>query len=268
MLLSKNGLRSVVIGVWVAVISGCGGSGSGSGSIEAGIEAGFTAMPSRSARNASAPVAEETQTFYTDEGRRIDLENGFISLSVVRLTRCSATVAGLGWGILHALLPAAMAHGNHVEAPSGVIDVVAADGTPFDLGSLPIEPGTYCGVELELTRLPAGTPNTQPDAIAYVAPCDYPDSATLPFVPGLPVQPDEFRHECYQISVPGNGALIRLALPEPLALNSMRRSATMTIQIEYDTWFDGVDIPALAQGDTAARQQLLNNMVGSMRLRP
>lgn len=244
--------------------TGCGGSGSGSS--EPGIEAGFSASNSRSARNAQVPAAEAGQTFYTDAGKRIDLENGFLSIAPLGLVACPTVTATLGRWLGNFLLSSAWAHGSGVEAPAGVMDVAEAEDTVLALGHLPATPGRYCSIELELARLPASAPGANEGALLYVAPCYYPDSGTIPDVPGLPTQPDEVNHSCYQIPVPGPESILRLQLPAPLVLDSSRRRASIRLRVEYDTWFDGVDVEALAAGDAAQRQKLVDRVAASMQL--
>lgn len=246
------------------LLAACGGSGSGSS--EPGIEAGFSATNSKSARNNSMASTEEGQTFYTAQGKRIDLENGFVSLAPVGLVACSSTVATVGRWLGNFLVPQAIAHGSTIEAPAGVMDVAEADGTVLDLGEIPASPGNYCAIELELVRLPVDAPGGDQDGLVYVAPCYYPDSGTIPHVPGAVVQPDEVNHACYQIPVPGSATILRLQLPSPLALDGARRQAAITVMVEYDTWFDGVDVPSLASGDVTERLKLINNIAASMRV--
>lgn len=248
----------------VAVTSGCGGSGSGSS--EPGIEADFSMSNVRSARNQGAPPAEAGQTFYTAEGKRIDLENGFFSVSVVGLTGCSSAMTDFIRALGGFLVASASAHGNAAEAPEGVVDVSEADGSRFALGLLPATPGTYCGVELELLPLPPEARGGDVGALVYLAPCYYPDSGTIPDVPGAPTQPDEVNHSCYQIPVQAAAPAVRLAFARPLTLDSANRNALITITVEYDTWFDGVDVPALSGGNAQASQKLLDNLAASLRV--
>jgi hypothetical protein len=260
----KLRIRLLLSVCFLAVASACGGSGSGSS--EPGIETAFTMSNAKSVRNQGAPAAEEGQTFYTAEGKRIDLENGFFSVSVAGLTGCSSALADFARTLGGFLLSSAAAHGNAVEAPEGVVDVSKTDGSRFELGLLPATPGSYCGVELELLPLPHDAPGGDAGALVYLAPCYYPDSGTIPDVPGAPVQPDEVNHSCYRIPVVATAPVVRLAFASPLMLNSANRNARITITVEYDTWFDGVDVPALATGDSQASQQLMDNLVASLRL--
>lgn len=259
--------RSVTGVLLLALLaSGCGGSGSGSS--EPGIEAAFSMTNAKSSRNQAAPSVAQGQTFYTAEGKRIDLENGFISVSVVGLNRCSSAMADMIKAVGGFLVSGALAHGNVVEAPEGVIDVGQTDGSRFDLGVLPATPGNYCGVELELELLPLphAAPGGDQGALVYVSPCYYPDSGTIPDVPGVPTQPDEVNHSCYQIPVSAAAPVMRLSFATPLGLDSGNRNAKVTVTVEYDTWFDGVDVPALSTGDAQARQTLVDNIASSLRL--
>ena len=238
--------------IFAAMIGGgCGGAGSGSS--ESGIEASFSMMNVKSIRNEDTPPAHDGQTFYTEEGRRIDLENGFISVSVSGLTGCSLTMSDVPGVVGRFFVSSASAHGNAVEAPAGVIDVSETDGTSFDLGILPAVPGNYCGVELELVHLPHNAPGGDHGALVYLAPCYFP-------------QLGETNHSCYQIPVVAAAPAVQLAFPVPMTLNGGNRQVEITVRVEYDTWFDGVDVPALAQGDAQAGQRLLDNIVASFQL--
>lgn len=261
---TRSAWTAAVAAVALGLLCGCGSGGSGSS--EEGIEVALSLSNARSARNRDVPPAEEGQTFYTAEGKRIDLENGLVNVSVVGLIGCPFALRDALESLGRFLVSSAVAHGNAIEAPEGVLDVSHPDGTILDLGRLPALPGAYCGLALGLNALPSDVPGGDEGALAYLAPCYYPDSGTVPDIPGAPTQPDEVNHDCYQFSVSGTALEIRLGLPEAMTLDRARRHAALAVTVEYDTWFDGVDVPALAEGDAQAAQAFFGRIAASMHL--
>lgn len=227
------------------------------GTVTPGIHAEIRAI-------ASPAAAEHGRTFYTAEDKRIDLLNGLLVLSPVAVTPCDTLSATL-WDLL---MPAAYAHGGHVEAPRGVIDVSAAGELSWDLGAIPLSAGKYCFLDVEVWPLPSDIGPDLSGASLYLAPCWYPDSGTVADVPDADPQPDEVAHTCYQLPVRSQARKVSLDLPSPVELDSGSRTLHLTVAVQYERWFDGVNVPDLASDNAvlraAAEAKLLDNVAASL----
>jgi hypothetical protein len=212
-------------------------------SVTTGIHATMAAANGKTASNTEGPATDGAQVFYTREDKRVDLQQGLIVLSTVALAECGG-VASAARRLGRSVLGTAHAHGGLEPAPAGVIDVARDDGTQWELGAVGAMPGRYCGAELELRALPAGSNGA--GSLVFVAPCWYPDSGLARSQPGLPFYPDELNHTCYEIPVPGGVQVLKVEFPGgPVELGQAKRLLHASARIEYDTWFDGVDVAAL-----------------------
>lgn len=256
------------------------------GEREEGIEVGTAAVNEKSAASlakASATGADSSgevvakhdddatvQSFNRDDGRKIDLQKGFLNLFPVELAPCG--VAGLN--PFDAILPQAHAHaGEDHPADASIIDVSLADGTVWTLGKLSATPGRYCG--LRVAVVPVTSATAAPDEVdmsgsgLYVAPCYFYDDA------------DATRHYCFTLSVAGGAEELLLPFDAPLELNREQRQAALSVHVVYDRWFDGLDLEgypasgtteekaafkASLQADAALKQQLLDNVLASLRV--
>ncbi|MGH6960537.1 MAG: hypothetical protein ACREE7_08650, partial [Dongiaceae bacterium] len=224
------------------------------GDSDDGIEAGVAAINQKSTASKAMPAAgaeasgevvakhdhgdTTIQTFTRDDGRRIDLQKGFVNLFPVELVRCE-----LAFNLWEALLPAAWAHGGAGSTDVSIIDVSQADGTGFALGELSATPGRYCGLRVAL--VPVASATAAPDEVdmsgssLYVAPCYFYDDA------------DPTKHYCFTLSVAGGSDELLLDFASPLELDADHRHAELTVAVTYDGWFNGLDLEGYPAAGTA-----------------
>lgn len=235
----------------------------------------------------SNPAASNSvQSFRTKDGRRVDLQAGYLNLLPIELvTSCDALAL-----MRRSLWPiaSASAHGGSgggstgtaSGSSSGAINVAKPDQSKFDMGRLAAEPGTYCG--LRMTFVPIGDDeavapksghsrdvsprhggdlSADESAYFHVYPCSY-AASPLPEVPGLPIQlqPNAQQEEACVNAAPTKTAIapVLLKFAQPLVL-ATGRSAALVIQMHYDRWFDDVDIPKLPT-DAVEQAKLVQNM--------
>jgi len=254
----ERSFRFVSIGVaTLAMLAGCDQA-----TVERGIEVEIDAVSTTPAQRCADGVStgSEGQSFCTAAGERVDLINGLAAPFPVRALTCPSALALLSKA-LGAIIPAAMAHGGHITAPPGAIDVAEPAGTAWTLGELPLAPGRYCGVELSLEQLPASTftaavPPPHDDILLYTRPCHFPNPAP---------EPPASSHRCYTVPVRGAPASVELAFPEPIALDTQTRSLHVEVAIDFATWFDGIDFATL-ETDPLQQQALLQNVIDSLRI--
>jgi len=183
-----------------------------------------------------------TQSFTRDDGRRIDLQKGFVNLFPVGLEPCAMAA----FKPLDALLATAQAHGGGDGPDASIVDVSQADGTLWPLGALSAAPGRYCGLRVAL--VPVSAAGAAPDEVdmsgssLYVAPCFFHD-------PGDPAA-----HYCFTLAVPGGSEERVLPFAAPLQLDRDHRRVGLTVAVVYDRWFDGLDLDGYPAQGTAAEK--------------
>lgn len=256
------------------VVAGCSQE---AGVIESGITAALAAAPARTP-GARAAVSEDPaakhggpthKTFRRSDGMRIDLEQGLLALSVVRLEPCGTAARRLErwlpWGTAHA-----HAGHDHGEPPEGVLDVVGqADGQTLSLGTLAAAPGDYCAVRVRVAPAVVRSAkhgealDTDMNGKSLrVAPCHYPQSVGLPALFDRLPQP----HRCQALALSLAGE-ISLLLEQSLRLDAAQRSVNLRLAVHYDQWFDDLDMDRLG-ADAAEQQRLLRNVLGSLTAGP
>lgn len=276
--------KTIVLLLTAAVfLAACGQTGER----EEGIEVGTSAVNEKSAESQAKALASDAQasgeviakhdhgdttvqSFYRDDGRKIDLQKGFLNLFPVELVPCGVA----RFKPFDAILPRAYAHaGEEHPVDASVIDVSLADGTLWPLGELSATPGRYCG--LRVAVVPVTSSTAAPDEVdmsgsgLYVAPCYFYDDA------------DPTQHYCFSLSVAGGSEELLLPFDAPLELNRERRHAELSLHVVYDRWFDGLDLdgyPASGtteekaafkaglQANAGLKQQLLDNVLDSLHL--
>jgi uncharacterized repeat protein (TIGR04052 family) len=252
----------------VAVLAACGGSGSR----EAGYEARIDAM-TVGAKAAHATVdgglAHELKSFRRADGLRIELQLGLINLAPVELVACDSASAKLET-LLTQLSPlgTAYAHSDHIGTPpAGPVDAADADGERFDLGAIVAEPGTYCGLTVELTPESGsiakhGDLDENLNGYALnVAACYYPATVGLSDTDAGAVTD----HQCVQTRAGTHYRHFTLPFAEPLTIDAQQRSVDLTVVSRYEEWFDGIDM-SLIEGDAIQQARLMDNIVASVHM--
>lgn len=260
--------RTLLLGAALA-LSACG-----SGDSRDGIEAEVIAVHhTHDADTTAKHSTSNYKTFRREDGMRIDLQRGLLSLSPVALEPCGVDLAALGRRALDAVLPAAAyAHGGETHA-GGIVDVVEPDLlTVVDLGALPALPGDYCGLVVELLPAPAGAQiETHDGALdiggrsAIVAPCYYPNTVGVAELPAERTDDNAalFEHQCIHAAYAGVALRRTLSFAEPLHLDGAHRHLELTLAAVYDRWFESVAMNRLAtDSEEQARfaQQVLDTL--------
>lgn len=235
------------------------------------------------------PAPSTVQSFRAKDGRRVDLQAGYLNLLPLELEQICDGVA-LMFKALPSPIADAIAHAGHGAEPagsgdssgtsSGAINVAKPDKTQFDMGRLAAESGTYCGIRIGFVPIgsavatapkSAETTSVTPkhggdlsaDAAAYfhTYPCSY-AASPIPDVPGLPVnkQPNaQQENGCVKPPASKNAiAPVLIKFSKPVTMESGKRYA-LSVQINYDRWFDDVDIAKL-ETDAGEQAKVVENM--------
>jgi len=229
--------------VSLALLAGC----SQTGSTEEGTRVTAGAVNEKAGATTKHEADATTQVFSRADGRQIELQKGLMNLVPFELEPCGVALQlnPLDW-----LLPTAHAHageehdGEGGEAAGAIIDVSAADGTRWELGEFSPPAGKYCGLRAALVPVVAGT--ALPDGVAamsgglYTSSCYYYESPA-----------DTTKHYCFKLDVPGGSDDVVLVFDRPLLLSSEHKEATVTVTVQYDRWFDGLDLEGYPADGTA-----------------
>ncbi len=259
----------------VAGLSAC----SPSGSSEEGIHAQVVAV----AQGTTPPHAHEHaftdgaatpkhtapsfKTFRRGDGMKIDLQLGLLNLMPVELQSCGVSVSGLLDTLGGLLVGKAHAHAGHGgEAPAGAINVVAEDGTEFDLGSLLAGPGRYCGLVVALQPGMAAVTPKHGDGLdtdmsgtsVNVAPCYYTTTVGMTDEEAAA----ETEHLCIQARFQGPARTVSLPFA-PVTLDHANRHLRVTVTTHYESWFDDIDMTLLAE-DADQQRRLAENVEASL----
>lgn len=217
-------------------------------------------------------------------GTVVALYRAYLVIDGLELAPCPSPpiAAALGTALLNALVPAAHAHAGHGAEPVGgrsldqpnVIDIVTQEGFVLPLGDMAIAPGSYCGLRVALVRL-AGEGYGKPE----FAPASPEDPVTSPEVPDLAGRMFALRADycaqtdagrCVQrvrVDIDDDGLAepspVTLEFAQPLLIDATFREVYVALGVSYGEWMQNIDVTQLA-GDPDQRQQLLDNIVGSL----
>jgi len=221
--------------VSLALLAGC----SQTGSTEEGTHVSAGAVNEKAGASAKHDHGDtSSQVFNRADGRQFELQKGLVNLVPFELEPCGVALQlnPLDWLVPAAQAHAGEEHGGAGEAPGGaIVDVSAADGTRWELGEFSPPAGKYCGLRAALVPVVAGT--ALPDGVTamsgglYTSSCYYYESP-----------PDTTKHYCFKLDVAGGSDDVVLVFDRPLLLSSGHKEAAVTVRVQYDRWFDGLDL--------------------------
>jgi len=250
-------IRAGLISLIIAGLIGCG---SGSGSVADGTRIDISAAPSpatSSIQNAG------TKTFNNDLGDSITITRAYLVLSSATIeSNCGVSFTASVEHLLSFVISNASAHTSTTPTSTGepyVINLLATDDVPVNIGKLSPPVKNYCGIRIDMLAADA-------------------DTFRLPTSAG---EPDMIGKSIYiegNFTLAGGGsgdihlssaaALINrdVMLASLLMVSSDNPNGLINIGINYDTWFNAVDMSLLESetatftnpGDTNAGRVLQN----------
>ncbi len=238
-------INVLVISLLAVFISACSSSSStddGSTSVTA-VNMSATPSPANAAVMDAGP-----KRFVTTEAHTVNLTKAYLVISSTTIeTTCGASFIAALDGLLDIIIPQAHAHTTTTPTSTGVpyvINLLAADNTPVSIGSMSPAVADYCGVDVDLFAADA-------DAI------NLPVGAAEPDMIGKTV----FIEGTYTLDG-GGGGIIKIDTGATLINRNLLLSALMMISestptgsislgINYDTWFDAVDLELLENENVA-----------------
>ncbi|QHS11019.1 hypothetical protein [Sinimarinibacterium sp. NLF-5-8] len=291
----RHSFQLTLLAASALTLAACDSTGSRFDGIVATVNAvpvGTTAHdhdPASRARVEAKHGGDSFVTFYRADGLKIDLQQGLISLAPIELTRCQTLSTSLTrWLDQISPLASAQAHAGHDDpTPEGAINVVTDHDT--DLGTLRPQPGDYCGINIMLRALPdtahdddaaphsarasakhggidhssGGDPGTP---TVRLSPCYYPSTIGMTSEEAASVT----EHHCIDVEVELPVHDIQRAFtPFPegaVTLDADNTDLAVTLGVQYEDWFNGVDFEQLSTENPNARAQLASNIVESIQV--
>jgi len=237
----------------VGLLTACGG-GSG-GSTTTGITANFNATHYQTAATGERlALSGNSRTFTNSEGVQITLTQAYLTIWSVRLDSECSDISFSAWleAFGNVLLPTAQAHTDTTPTQLGVPNVLSLlnpDLAEIPLGNVTPPPDQYCGLTVELLK-------ADDDAVGLPEEIDMVNR--LLYLEGSYLSPGSNTAVPFILDT-GKAAVPRkVLLSAPLSLSADNRTANLTLGIEYDRWFNGIDFNDL-QSETQLNL-LLNNL--------
>lgn len=236
--------RTVLILVTL-LLTACGAD---NGSRTPGVSVSFEAMPSP----ATAAVMTSGAKTIVSGANTIILTKAYVTITNIALqTDCAGSPIFSLAPIIDMLLPTAYAHTEATPTSTGepfVIDVLATDNVAISVGQVEPLPADYCGASISLSAADADANNLP---IGESVPNDM-VGITL-YLEGTYNGGNAFQAQT-GATLPDRNML----LTPMLSLSASNKSPTVTIEFNYDTWFDGVDPAAI--NNTILFQNMLNSL--------
>lgn len=221
------------------------------------VHAHVTHLPAASTVTTTAAGKQ----FDNDQGVTIELTAAYLTLSEIELrTSCGAHPFARVLDTLYEwVIPAAHAHTESTPTRLGeplVVNVINPDSEELEFGHFSPAAGSYCGITVHMH--PAdGDARNLPAALSMLGlvvhlegSYDSGGGATA-FTVESAIEPEH----------------ADVAFHDPINLSTSNLSGEAHLNIEYNTWFNGMDAAAmadLAAADTAAVAALLDNITASV----
>jgi len=212
------------------------------------------------------PAATVTTTasgkqFVNDQGISIELTSAYLTLSEMEIrTSCNAhPFARILDSLYEWVIPTAHAHTEATPTRLGeplVVNVINPDSEELEFGHFSPAAGSYCGITVHMHPADADARNL-PAALSMVGLVLHIEgsydagSGAVAFTAETAAEPEH----------------ADVAFHDPINLSSSNLTGEAHLNIEYNTWFNGMDAAAmadLAAADPAAIAALLDNITASI----
>ena len=199
--------------------------------------------------------------FVNDRCVNIVLASAYLTLSEMELrTDCNTSpFARLLDSLYELVLPVAQAHTESTPTRLGaplVVNLINPDSEELEFGHFSPAAGNYCGITVHMHPADTDARNL-PSALAMTGLVLYLEGSydtgvgATAFMVETAIEPEH----------------ADVAFHESIELSESSLNAEAHLNIEYNTWFDGLDangMADLAAGDPAAVTQLLNSITASL----
>jgi hypothetical protein len=160
-------------------------------------------------------------------------------------------------GLLDIIIPRANAHTVPTPTSTGipyVIDILGMDDAPISIGGMSPSVANYCGVDIDMLAADA-------------------DAQNLPAGTNM-IGKTLYVEGTYTLAGGGGGNILidtgvtlvprNLRLSALMMISAGSPSGSVALAINYDTWFDTVDLALFEGGDAGELNKVLLNVTGSI----
>jgi hypothetical protein len=255
---SKHKILTIL--AMLSLLAACGG---GSSSSSEGTDVSFKVelKPVEDGSGQPMPQSVGIKQFENSENRSIRIKAGYLVIwSLTLETDCSdaSFTSAASW--LDWFIGSAQAHAVASPLTLGVphvIDLTGAESQSITLGSIAPPANDYCGLTTELLKADADTVSlpVTPDMIGlsfYVQGEYLADNAT----------------DWISFEIDSGKSLLpaRRLFGVAMQLNSSQLNHSVTLQLPYHDWFDGIDFSQIS--DTSQIDMILSNITASILITP
>ena len=221
------------------------------------VHAHLTHLPPASTVTATTTPGKQ---FDNDQGVTVELTSAFLTISEMELrTDCSASPFALIFDTVYELLvPTATAHTESTPTRLGeplVVNLLNPDSEELEFGHFSPAAGSYCGITVHMHPADVDARGVVPEianrVIHIVGLYDDNVNNAGTFTLNIDIEPEH----------------ADILLPSAIELSSSNLSGEAHLNIEYNSWFNGLDatgIASLEAGDLTAVQQFLENVTHSI----
>lgn len=251
-------IKSLLVIYLLTLLTGCSSSSSTSGT---GIQVDISHV------EANTPAVTQTLTpgksFTTDQGTLVEITQAYLTISEISIrTDCVSTpFAFLFESILETIIPSASAHTESTPTSIGesiVINIMADDASVNNFGTFSPPADSYCGV----TVFPR-----QADSIDRNLPTTVGFTGVVLLVSGN-YTPNGEAETAFNINITTELEPSDVTLPSDITLSAANLTGSIDINIEYNTWFEGIDIALLETGVTTEVDKFRTNVTTSIKHLP
>jgi hypothetical protein len=227
-----------------------------------GLASGGTSIDISAAPSPANIAAQSAgaKTFNNDLGDSITLTRAYLVLTNAEVkSSCGASFSVDAEDILNFLLPTAHAHTEATPTATGepyVLDLLTADNNAIAIGSVSPPVDDYCGLSIDLIAADADTFNLPsasgaPNMVGKTV-----------YIEGSYTQAPANGGNSGQILVSTGATLTKrdLALSPTVSISRSTPGANISVAIQYDTWFNAVDL-AVLENETATGTSPLDPQV-------
>lgn len=255
-------INALLISLLAIFITACSSSSTGGSATVTAVS--MSAAPSPSLTR-TVTVTADDKTFTNSNNDTIVLTRAYLVISSTTIeTACGVSFSAALEKMLDMIVPQAHAHTTTTPTSTGVpyvINLLATDNAPVSIGGMSPAVADYCGVDIDLFAADA-------DAL------DLPTDAGEPDMIGRTVY-IEGRYTLSGgatgiIKIDTGATLInrKLFLSALMMISASSPTGSVDLGINYDTWFDTVDMEALV-AESAAKagdnyNQVLQNITASI----
>lgn len=230
--------KLLAVTVFSFYLVACSSSSSSSDTaVSSGTLVSMGATPSPA--NASVMAAGE-KIFSTMENHQVTIKKAYLVISSTTIeTSCGVSFTATLDGLLNFIIPQAHAHTTATPTSTGephVINLLAIDDLPVSIGSMSPAAADYCGVDVDIFA-------ADDDTISL--PADIDMVGRTVYIEADYILQDGVTTGSILLDTGATLINRKMLLSSLMMISSSSPTGTVNLGINYDTWFDAVDLELL-----------------------